>query len=642
MAGRGRLPALAIAILGLAAAGVAVTTLVFIPPARTRRNDAHVATGALRSSTLAAVAVEAGALSDEVKRAAVVPQLRAALIDNLDAFTLDDLFKTEDWWEPYRARVLTLVGPSGPFMSFNLPGVGLASTPISVGETTEMVEVDGRTFLRASAVMDLPRRGRRTLLLGRLVDDKLMSEWVGRTHATLMLSSGRQILFTAGPQVSGPRSEQMLARDGDSDLVADDASWAAVPVPVGPRLRLWALSAVPAPPFNRRLLLAIVTTLLAGSALILALARRRPLPVPVAEASPIPAPLASTGSGPSGLMSGRISTLSTVIASSEGGQTLGRYTIIDRLGEGGMCDVYTAALSGPEGFQRVFVLKRLKAEISRNRAAVDQFIDEAKLGSSLVHSNIVAVFDFGMANDGYFIAQEYVVGRNVQQLVDRHVERLREPLDVGTVFYIATEILQALGYAHDKTDDDGQPLRIVHRDVSPGNIVVSRGGEVKLIDFGIVKAEGRVSQTDIGNVKGNAAFMAPEQARGFPVDRRTDLFSLALVMYRALAGRPLYESETATTFLYAAASGPTPEHFVRVALLPVPASIILAKALAPDPDDRYQSAEEMAADIEPHVEPGAKGKLAALLHALFGTELRPLNGGTGGGSGTSGLRRRAV
>jgi serine/threonine-protein kinase len=306
-----------------------------------------------------------------------------------------------------------------------------------------------------------------------------------------------------------------------------------------------------------------------------------------------------------------------------------------------MCDVFTAALTGPEGFQRTFALKRLKPEIARNRAAVDQFIDEAKLGSMLVHSSIVPVFDFGKVGEGYFIAQEYIVGRNVAQLLARHVERLGEPLDMATVFYVAFETLQALGYAHDKTSEDGAPLNVVHRDVSPGNVIVSRLGEVKLIDFGITKAEGRVSSTDMGNVKGNASFMAPEQARGLPVDRRADLFSLGLVMFGALANEPFYTGGTMAEVFYNAGMGPTAGHLDRIERLPGPAAAILRRALANDPAERFATAEDFAEAMAPHVPADGKASLARLMAALFGDELRRPGGGAGGGTPGSGNVRAA-
>ena len=317
----------------------------------------------------------------------------------------------------------------------------------------------------------------------------------------------------------------------------------------------------------------------------------------------------------------------TVIAAVEQ-SAFGRYTLLEKLGEGGMCEIYTAALVGPEGFQRTFVIKRLKPELAGNRAAVDQFIDEANLGSTLVHSNIVPVFDFGKAGDAFFIAQEYIVGRNVSEILARHHERLGEPLDLTTVFYIAHETLKGLAYAHRKTTDEGVPLRLVHRDVSPNNIMVSVLGEVKLLDFGIVKAEGRISHTDLGNVKGNASYMAPEQARGLAVDARSDLFTLGLVMFNALTNESFYAGGTGAEVFYQAARGPTAEHEARISRLPSPAAEILGRALAADPAKRYQTADDFAGELVSHLPAGTGNNVAALLHALFGPDLRPQSGGS--------------
>src|SRR3954467_3213643 len=218
-----------------------------------------------------------------------------------------------------------------------------------------------------------------------------------------------------------------------------------------------------------------------------------------------------------------------------------------------MSDIYTATMRGAKGFERVLVVKRLKRELSANRAAVEQFIDEARLGSMLVHPNIAQVYDFGELDDGYFMALEYVPGRNVSQIVERHVERLGRGLDPATVFYLAHDVLRALGYAHELRNASGDPLAVVHRDVSPANVMVSTRGDVKLLDFGIVKSEDRISQSDIANIKGNPGFMAPEQARGLPVDARSDLFSVGLVMYYALTGHMLYRMGTSGETLFQAA-----------------------------------------------------------------------------------------
>ena len=224
-----------------------------------------------------------------------------------------------------------------------------------------------------------------------------------------------------------------------------------------------------------------------------------------------------------------------------------------------MAQVFTAVTFGAEGFRRTFVVKRLRAELSRDPAVVAQFIDEAKLGSTLVHSNVIPVFDFGKVGDEYYLAQEYILGRDMGRITTRSLERLQRPASVTTTLYVAAQTLLALEYAHGKLSDSGRPMGIVHRDVSPSNILLSARGEVKLFDFGIVKAEGRVTKTQHGVVKGNVSFMSPEQARGTSIDGRADLFSLGLVIYYCLTGEVLYRGETTYELLVKAATGPGPD-----------------------------------------------------------------------------------
>jgi eukaryotic-like serine/threonine-protein kinase len=252
---------------------------------------------------------------------------------------------------------------------------------------------------------------------------------------------------------------------------------------------------------------------------------------------------------------------------------------------------------------------------------VEQFIDEAKLGSSLVHSNIVPVFDFGKVNDEYFLAQEYILGRDLGRLLGRHVERTGRALPERVALYIVYEVLEALAYAHSRTDAVGNPIGLVHRDISPGNVMLTSRGEVKLFDFGIVKAEGRVSKTEVGVVKGNVSFMSPEQARGLAVDGRSDLFSLGLVMYYALTNEQLYPGESTFDQLMKAATGPKTEHLRLLASLPPVSTSVLARALVVDPAGRFQSATEFAAAIAPHIS-GAKAEAAVLMQQLFGDEFR--------------------
>jgi serine/threonine protein kinase len=298
------------------------------------------------------------------------------------------------------------------------------------------------------------------------------------------------------------------------------------------------------------------------------------------------------------------------------GTQFGRYTLLDRLGEGGMAEVYTAATFGAEGFRRTFVVKRLRAELAREPAVVAQFIDEANLASNLVHSNIIPVFDFGKVGDEYFMAQEYILGRDLGRLTLRSVDRRQRALAPLVVFYAAAETLKALEYAHAKLGDNGRPLGIVHRDVSPSNILLSARGEVKLFDFGIVKAEGRVTKTQHGVVKGNVSFMSPEQARGTDIDARADLFSLGLVMYYCLTGDVLYRGNTTYELLVKAATGPTAEELQRIAGLPSPAAEIVRRALEVDPGKRFQNAADFAAALAPHVA-GAPAEATRLMKDLF-------------------------
>jgi serine/threonine-protein kinase len=258
--------------------------------------------------------------------------------------------------------------------------------------------------------------------------------------------------------------------------------------------------------------------------------------------------------------------------------------------------------------------------VARHREAVDQFTDEARLQATLVHSNIVPVFDFGVEQGEYFLALEYIHGRDVGQLLERHLEQFKRPLKLATAFYILHEALEALAFAHSQADKDGTPLEIVHRDVSPGNVLVSYRGEVKLTDFGIAKADRRISRTEVGTVKGNAAFMSPEQARGEAVDQRSDIFSAGMVLYYCLSGQLLYHGETTVNRLLRAAVGPATAQFGQIDQLPAAAAKVLTRALAVDRDKRYRTASEFAHELLPHM--GTRQDAATLMDELFPTNLR--------------------
>jgi eukaryotic-like serine/threonine-protein kinase len=287
-----------------------------------------------------------------------------------------------------------------------------------------------------------------------------------------------------------------------------------------------------------------------------------------------------------------------------------------------MAEVFTAVAFGAENFRRAFVVKLLHGAAQRTESLVEMFIDEAKLASGLVHSNIIPVYDFGKLGDEYYMAQEYVLGRDLRRLTNTVVKTDNKALDARMAVYIAREALRALEYAHTRQNDDGKSLGIVHRDVSPNNILASARGEVKLFDFGIAKAdEGRMHQTQTGVVKGNVQYMSPEQARGENVDARADVYSLGLVLYFLLSGRSLYKGESAYELLIQAAQGLTTELLPRLEKLPPELANVLRVALEPDREQRFQSAaafENALAQM-----PSANAvELAREMQRLFGDELK--------------------
>src|SRR5512139_2277258 len=221
---------------------------------------------------------------------------------------------------------------------------------------------------------------------------------------------------------------------------------------------------------------------------------------------------------------------------SESPRIFGRYQLLELIARGGMAEVHKAKSHGVEGFEKVLVIKSILPELSRDAEFVEMFVKEAKIAVSLSHPNIVQVFDLGRADDRYFIAMEYVAGTDLSTLL-RRAARHELPLAPALSVFIASEVAQALDYAHRRRDQDLQPMSLVHRDVSPQNILLGFEGAVKLTDFGIAKARHKVEEnTQAGVLKGKYAYMAPEQARGEPVDARADLYALGIVLYECLSG----------------------------------------------------------------------------------------------------------
>lgn len=277
------------------------------------------------------------------------------------------------------------------------------------------------------------------------------------------------------------------------------------------------------------------------------------------------------------------------------GRAFGRYQLIKRIGVGGMAEVFKAKQRGAAGFERLVAIKRVLPQIAEDREVIQMFVEEAKLAVQLTHPNIAQVFDLGEAEGHYFIAMEYVDGRSLKMLWDRWVDR-GEPLSPEAVCYLVSQVAEALHYAHFAEDLLGRPMGIIHRDVSPQNILLSFGGEVKVIDFGLAKAETRASQTHDGVVKGKLAYLSPEQAHGLPIDRRTDLFALGVCAWEMLTGQRAFRRQDDRQTVLAIREGriEPPSHHV-----PVPAELerIVVRSLARDPEMRYRTALELREDL---------------------------------------------
>lgn len=220
----------------------------------------------------------------------------------------------------------------------------------------------------------------------------------------------------------------------------------------------------------------------------------------------------------------------------------GPYTLVRRIAVGGMAEVYVAVARGVGGFEKLVALKLIHPEHSEDDSFVRMLIDEAKLTVMLTHANIAQTFDLGCVDRRYFMVLEYVDGADLARLLDSMIAH-RRPMPVEAALFITNRIAQALDYAHRKTDPMGRSLRVIHRDVSPQNILVSREGDVKLTDFGIAKAALRTSETEVGVIKGKYCYMSPEQAWADPIDHRSDIFSAGAVLYELITGRMLFSPD---------------------------------------------------------------------------------------------------
>jgi serine/threonine protein kinase len=271
-----------------------------------------------------------------------------------------------------------------------------------------------------------------------------------------------------------------------------------------------------------------------------------------------------------------------------------RYTITERLDHGGMAEVFRGVAESMEGFKKSVAIKRILPNLTKNQKFVSMFLDEARLSLFLQHANIVQVFDISRTPDNaYFLVMEFVDGCNLKALIERQKQKGKR-IETAQIIYLMIETCKALQYAHSlEHPETNEPLGIVHRDISPPNILLSKNGEVKVVDFGLAKASSQIESTDPGVVKGKFSYLSPEAASGLEVDNRADVFAVGIIMWELLTGRRLFYGDTDYQTV----------ELVRQARVPSIAALnpevepeleqVVRKSLAKDPEERYQSANDL-------------------------------------------------
>ncbi len=275
----------------------------------------------------------------------------------------------------------------------------------------------------------------------------------------------------------------------------------------------------------------------------------------------------------------------------------GPYLLLERISVGGMAEVYKAKEYGVEGFERTVAVKRILPHVAEDDEFIAMFKDEAKIAVQLQHGNIAQIYNLGNEQDSFYIALEYINGRDLRAIFQK-CQQQAKPMPVAQACYVIMKICEGLDYAHNKKDKYNRELNIVHRDVSPPNILVSFEGEVKLIDFGVAKAAGRASRTQAGILKGKFGYMSPEQVRGMPLDRRSDVFSVGVVLFEVLTGTRLFQADTDFATLEKVRAVDVPRPASLNPEIPKPLENIMYKALAREPEQRYQSAIELHDELQ--------------------------------------------
>jgi serine/threonine-protein kinase len=273
-----------------------------------------------------------------------------------------------------------------------------------------------------------------------------------------------------------------------------------------------------------------------------------------------------------------------------------RYRVIERLASGGMAEVFLAESAGIEGFKKQVAIKRVLPHLSEKKRFIAMFLDEARLSAHLSHSNVAQVFDIGVGDNAYFIVMEYVDGADLKAVIE-YMKRGGKTIPVESAVFIASKICEGLTYAHELRGSDNTPLRIVHRDMSPPNVLITKHGEVKIVDFGLAKATSQLEKSEAGIIKGKFSYLAPEAALGQEVDHRADIFAVGIILWEMLAGRRLFlgESDFQTVKLVQHAQIPS---LVTINSAVTPdLERIVQRSLARETSARYSSARDLGRDL---------------------------------------------
>ena len=305
-------------------------------------------------------------------------------------------------------------------------------------------------------------------------------------------------------------------------------------------------------------------------------------------------------------------------------RNIGKYEILKRIAVGGMAEVFLGRVTREGGFEKLMAIKRVHPDLAAEGTFTDMFIDEARITAGLNHSNIAQIYDFGRSGNSCFQAIEFIPGVDLTHILAFFLNQNRVP-PPSLVAFIMAKVCSALEYAHAKCDNMGRPLRIIHRDVSPGNVLVSFEGEIKLIDFGVAKATRRTQETAKGILKGKVAFMSPEQVKGKPLDHRSDIFSAGIMMYELLTGHHPFRTDDDIVTLELIRAGKAPPPSTRL-VVPEDLEQICLKALAPRLSNRYPNAGQMERELDEFrsANPLSRQKVAAWMKKSFQDQLDEL------------------